>query len=142
MAEPLTNDRVSVNYFAHGGASGAPTVAYEFEVDLAAKTVAGRNPAAKAVIAGKAAAPPAPPKAKRIKLRPKAKGAKAKPKADLDSLLGAAPAPAGAPEEEAAPKAAKPPTAKRAAKASGKTAPAENGEKAADETLLDDILKE
>ena len=166
MAEPLTGDRVSVNYFAHGGASGAPTVAYEFEVDLGAKTVAGRNPAAKAVIAGKAAAPPAPPKAKRVKLKPKTKAPKAKPKEDLDSLLGAdssaampavpaaepAAAPAAAtsdaPEDglsapgEEAPKPAKPTTAKRAAKASAKSAPAATGEKAADETLLDDILKE
>ncbi|MFI5349714.1 MAG: hypothetical protein ACHQ2Z_09230 [Elusimicrobiota bacterium] len=166
MAEPLTNDRVSVNYFAHGGASGAPTVAYEFEVDLAAKTVAGRNPAAKAVISGKAAAPPAPPKAKPVKLKPRTKASKAPnapkaPKAaakeDLDSLLGAdsaaampgVPAAANTPEdglsapgEDAAPKPAKPATAKRAAKASAKSVPADSGEKAADETLLDDILKE
>ena len=150
MAEPLTGDRVSVNYFAHGGASGSPTVAYEFEVDLAAKTVAGRNPAAKAVIAGKASAPPAPPQAKRVKIKPKTKAAKAKPKADLDSLLGAdssaampavpaAEPAAAAPSDEPPPKPAKPTTAKRAKKAS---APAETGEKAADESLLDDILKE
>ncbi len=92
MAEPLTGDRLSVNYFAHGGGSGAPTVAYQFEVALGAKTVAGRNPAAKAVIAGKAAPPPAPPKAKQVKIVPKAKKAKAapaKPKEEnLDSLLG------------------------------------------------------
>lgn len=148
MAEPLTDDRLSVNYFAHGGGSGAPTVAYEFEVDLAAKTVAGRNPAAKAVIAGKAVPPPAPPKSKKITLKPKAKTPKPKPKEEnLDSLLGSSSA---APKAEAplagpaaAPaKPAKPTTAKRAAKASAKSAaPAATG-KAADEALLDDILKE
>jgi hypothetical protein len=168
MAEPLNDDRVSVNYFAHGGGSGAPTVAYEFEVDLAAKTVAGRNPAAKAVIAGKAAAPPAPPKAKRITLKRKAK-APAKPKEDLDSLLGTETAPkaeatlagpgasptatpaaatadapddsAAAPADDAPAPAPKPTTAKRAAKAAAKSA-ASTDEKAADETLLDDVLKE
>ena len=179
MAEPLTDGRLSVNYFAHGGASGAPTVAYEFEVDLGAKTVAGRNPAAKAVLAGKAVAPPAPPKPKKvmIKRKAKAKTPAAKPKEEnLDSLLDeeppakpeAAPAkaadapkkmvilplPGSSPpsrgiDELIAPgdnapaepvKPAKPTTAKRAAKASAKAAPKE--EKAADEALLDDILKE
>ncbi|MFI5362735.1 MAG: hypothetical protein ACHQ49_12250 [Elusimicrobiota bacterium] len=150
MAEPLAGDRVSVNYFAHGGASGAPTVAYEFEVDLAAKTVAGRNPAAKAVIAGKAAPPPAPPKAKHVRIKPRAKAKipKAKPAADsLDSLLGgdSTPAPkaeaAPAPAPAAAPAPAKPKTANRAAKAAAGSAPADAG-KADDEALLDDILKE
>ena len=143
MAEPLTNDRVSVNYFAHGGGAGAPTVAYEFEVDLGAKAVVGRNPAAKAVIAGKAAAPPSPPKAKRVTLKPKAKAPKAKPKPkeeNLDSLLGTD-SPAASPEEAPA-KPAKPTPAKRAAKASAQSAPAATTEKAADEALLDDILKE
>ncbi|HEX4046514.1 MAG TPA: hypothetical protein VH309_01695, partial [Elusimicrobiota bacterium] len=167
MAEPLMNDRVSVNYFAQGGASGAPTVAYEFEVDLAAKTVAGRNPAAKAVLAGKASPPPAPPKAKRVRIRPKAKHKAPKPKPkeeNLDSLLGtdASPAPAagttlagpaaagragdGSPIDDAAAPgdepakpaaAAKPTAAKRAAAKA-----ASSGGKAADETLLDDVLKE
>jgi ABC-type transporter Mla subunit MlaD len=133
MAEPLADNRVSVNYFAHGGGSGAPTVAYEFEADIGAqKTIVGRNPAAKAVLAGKAVPPPAPPKAKRIALKPKAK---AKPaEENLDSLLATDSAAA---PEEAAP--AKPPVAKRAAKAA--TQPAPTG-KAADEALLDDILKE
>jgi hypothetical protein len=167
MAEPLTEGRVSVNYFAHGGASGAPTVAYEFEVDLAAKTVIGRNPAAKAVLQGKATPPPAPPKAKKIAIKPKAKAKAAAPKPkvkeeSLDSLLGtdAPPAPEAspakapeaaasksdgvddliAPSEDAPPKPAKPTAAKRAAKASAKAAPKEG--KAADEALLDDILKE
>ena len=136
MAEPLTDNRVSVNYFAHGGGSGAPTVAYEFEADIGAeKGVVGRNPAAKAVLAGKAVPPPAPPKPKRIALKPKAKAAKAKPaEENLDSLLATDSAAAS---EEAAP--AKPPVAKRAARASAK--PAQAG-KAADEALLDDILKE
>ncbi|MDE2511705.1 MAG: hypothetical protein KGL74_11340, partial [Elusimicrobia bacterium] len=90
MAELLPNDRAMVNYFAHGG-PGAPTVAYEFEVDLAAKSVTGRNAAAKAVLAGKAVEPPAPPKPRKITVKPKAK-AKAKPAPkpaeNLDSLLG------------------------------------------------------
>jgi hypothetical protein len=190
MAEPLADKRLSVNYFAHG-TPGAPTVAYEFEVDLAAKTVAGRNAAAKAVIAGKATPPPAPPKAKPVKVKAKSKnpskvsanapgGATAFPAAkpaeakaeSLDSLLGdAPPVPQAkpmraAPAKKAAPAAdapapanedptvsddadappAKPTAAKRAAKASAKTAPADasapSGGKAADEALLDDMLKE
>ena len=106
MAEPLADSRVSVNYFARGGGSGAPTVAYEFEVDLGAKTVAGRNPAAKAVIAGQAAPPPAPPKAKRVSF--KSKGNRGK----------------------------------RALKTSPDSAPAPTSVKAADEALLDDVIKE
>ena len=106
MAEPLADSRVSVNYFARGGGAGAPTVAYEFEVDLGAKTVAGRNPAAKAVIAGHAAAPPAPPKTKRVALKSRRKRGARAPKASPDS------------------------------------APAPPGGKAADEALLDDVIKE
>lgn len=177
MAEPLPNDRALVNYFAHG-AAGAPTVAYEFEVDLAAKTVAGRNAAAKAALAGKAAPPPPPAKPRKVKVTAKAKPKPAAPKPEdnLDSILGAeagdkSPAPIAAPAAprpkaepkigdapedapsldkappsapeapaEEAPAPAKPTAAKRAAKAAGKQ-PAAKG-KAADEALLDDLLKE
>ncbi|MBI3566397.1 MAG: hypothetical protein HY079_14475, partial [Elusimicrobia bacterium] len=165
MAEPLPTGRAVVNYFAHG-APGSPTVAYEFEVDPAAKAVVGRNAAAKAVLAGKAAPPPAPPKPKAVKVKAKKAAAKPAPapKAEesLDSLLGepgekpeakpaaapkAAVEPADdapvAPGEEAAP-APKPTAAKRAAKA--KPAPAKPAAKAPtkadDEALLDDLLKE
>jgi hypothetical protein len=99
MAEPLPNGRALVNYFAHG-AAGAPTLAYEFEVDLAARSVAGRNAAAKAVLTGKAAAPPAPAKAKPVKVKTKAKkkaAAESKPFVPLpgdDGSAGAVPMPA------------------------------------------------
>jgi hypothetical protein len=168
MAEPSgTENRLSVNYFAQSNTPGAPTVAYQFEVDLAEKTLVGRNPAAKAVLAGKAVPPPAPPKAKPVKIKPKAKPKQAvKPKKkeeNLDALLGGdgppplAPAAAprkeaapmaptasddslAAPGEDAAPAPAKPTAAKRAAKAVKTAAPAPA--KASDESLLDDILKE
>ena len=100
MAETLAGNRVQVNYFARSSAPGAPTIAYEFEVDLDGKTLVGRNAAAKAVLSGKAATPPAPPKPKPVKVKPKAAPAQ-KPAEDasLDSLLG---------EEEAPVKAAPP----------------------------------
>jgi hypothetical protein len=166
MAEPLPNNHAMVNYFAHG-APGAPTVAYEFEVDLAAKSVTGRNAAAKAILAGKAVTPPVPPKAKPVKVKAKAKPAapKAKPEDSLDSLLGGPPdrsaSPAEAAPGDAAPAAdeavpgleepaaeepvKKPTAAKRADKAAAKAAPAKKSGgkgKAADEALLDDLLKE
>lgn len=150
MAEPLSSGRVQVNYFARGSAPGSPTVAYEFEVDLTAKNVSGRNTAAKAVIAGKAVPPPAPKKPKSVKV--KAKPAAPKPEESLDSLLGepgaaptSAPAPAPEAKEETPPEApaepaakpAKPQRAKRAAKAAKE---AEGS--AEDASLLDDLLKE
>lgn len=148
MAETLAAERVQVNYFSRGTAPGAPTIAYEFEVDLANKTLVGRNSAAKSVLAGKAAAPPEPPKAKTIKVKAKkidapATAVKAKapvPKAaapaedSLDSMLGEP----GADGEAQTSDAEAPPTEKpRAAK--GKT---KAGKPAADESLLDDLLKE
>lgn len=172
MAETLPNNRAMVNYFAHGS-PGTPTVAYEFEVDLANRGVTGRNAAAKAALAGKAVRPPAPPKPKKVVVKVKAKPAppKAKPRDSLDSILGSGydekPAsPLAAPSRKAASddapsldgdapsldddapslsvKPAKAPTAKRAAKAAAKPqrklSPAEG--KAADEALLDDLLKE
>ena len=136
MAEPLTDDRVSVNYFAHGGGAGAPTVAYEFEVAHGSKLVAGRNPAAKAVIAGRASPPPAPPKAKRVALRRKqkikAKTQKSKPREENpDPLIGTDSAAAPADDLTAPVK-----------EAPAKSAPAAMSGKAADEALLDDILKD
>jgi hypothetical protein len=123
MAEPspTAENRVSVNYFAQPSSPGAPTVAYQFEVDLAEKTLVGRNPAAKAVLAGKAVRPPSPPKPKPVKIKPKAKPKAAAPKKEdnLDSLLGnetpAAPkaeatlaGPAATPKTAASPDAAAP----------------------------------
>lgn len=143
MAEPLSSGRVQVNYFARGSAPGAPTVAYEFEVDLTAKSVSGRNAAAKSVIAGKAAAPPAPKKPKPVKVKAKpAVEATPPPEESLDSLLGepgAAPQSAKPPESPAKP--AKASRGKRAAKAANKAEKAD-GEKAEDASLLDDLLKE
>ena len=89
MAEPLPAGRVSVNYYSRSSAPGAPTIAYEFEVDLDGKTLVGRNAAAKSVLTGKAAPPPAPPKAKVVKVKPKAPPKKKAPVEDtLDSMLG------------------------------------------------------
>jgi hypothetical protein len=156
MADPLAGSRVQVNYFARSSAPGAPTIAYEFEVDLDAKTLIGRNAAAKSVLTGKAAAPPAPPKPKPVKVRPKAPVKKEPVEDSLDSMLGEDPdkggttltdtgdAPPAEPSlEEPAeeqPKPARASPAKRAAKAKpGKPAA---DEAPADETLLDDLLKE
>ncbi len=91
MAEPLAGSRVQVNYFARGTAAGAPTIAYEFEIDVDARTLVGRNAAAKAILTGKAAAPPAPPKPKPVKVKPKPKPAASPKPAEeetLDSMLG------------------------------------------------------
>ncbi len=107
MADPLAGSRVQVNYFARSPAPGAPTIAYEFEVDLEGKTLVGRNAAAKSVLTGVISAPPAPPKPKPVKV--KAKAAEAKPR---------------------------PSRAKASRRAPKEKAPA------ADETLLDDLLKE
>ncbi|MEK7390301.1 MAG: GYF domain-containing protein [Elusimicrobiota bacterium] len=71
MAETLTEDRVQVNYFARGSSADSPTIAYEFEVNLADRTLVGRNVAAKVILAGKVAAPPPPPAAKPVKVKPK-----------------------------------------------------------------------
>ncbi|MBI5246295.1 MAG: hypothetical protein HY923_03885 [Elusimicrobia bacterium] len=179
MAETLAGNRVQVNYFARSSAPGAPTIAYEFEVDLDGKTLVGRNAAAKSVLSGKAVAPPAPPKPKPVKVKPKG-AAKPAPKpvedATLDSMLGEEPpkpaakaAPAAKPsenlplpghaeegatltdtgdaplDEALAPPAEEKPQpranpAKRATKAKG--AKPEPKEAPADETLLDDLLKE
>ncbi len=144
MADPLAGNRIQVNYFARSSAPGAPTIAYEFEVDLDGKTLVGRNAAAKSVLTGKAAAPPAPPKPKPVKVKPKAV-AKAPEEDTLDSMLGDAPAKGegstltdtgDAPEDEPAaePRPARAKPARRADKA--KQAPP------ADESLLDDLLKE
>lgn len=142
MADPLAGSRVQVNYFARSSAPGAPTIAYEFEVDLEGKTLVGRNAAAKSVLTGKAAAPPAPPKPKPVKVKPKPPVKKAPEEDTLDSMLGgdepAGEAAAEPPAEEQA-RPSRPSPARRAAKAKGK-APA--GEAPADETLLDDLLKE
>ncbi len=157
MAETLPGGPVQVNYFARGAAAGAPTIAYEFAVDLEGKTLVGRNAAAKSVLAGKAAAPPAPPKAKTIKVKAKKiavpaikAAAKAAPRAAskaasagaLDSMLGEP----GADEQaldEASPeekpserKPSSPPASQRGG------AKAKSGKPAADESLLDDLLKE
>lgn len=105
MADPVAGNRVQVNYFARSPSPGAPTIAYEFEVDLDGKTLVGRNAAAKSVLTGKAAAPPAPPKPKPVKVKPKA--------------------------EKSRPARVKP----------ARHAPKEKAP-AADETLLDDLLKE
>ena len=156
MAEPLSSGRVQVNYFARGSAPGSPTVAYEFEADLTARTLSGRNAAAKAVMTGKAAPPPTPKKARPVKVKAKPAAAPApKPEEDLNSLLGggeAAPSSAPSPEPEKdiatptqappedAPKPAKSGHAKRAAKAAPQAAPDED--KAEDASLLDDLLKE
>ncbi|MBI2387364.1 MAG: hypothetical protein HYV14_15350 [Elusimicrobia bacterium] len=141
MADPLAGSRVQVNYFARSSAPGAPTIAYEFEVDLDGKTLIGRNAAAKSVLTGKAAAPPAPPKPKPVKVKPKAP-VKAPEEDTLDSMLGDAPPSEPALEESAEEpaKPARPSPAKRAAKARGAKSPADSAP--ADETLLDDLLKE
>lgn len=142
MADPLAGSRVQVNYFARSSAPGAPTIAYEFEVDLEGQTLIGRNAAAKSVLTGKAAPPPAPPKAKPVKVKPKAPVKRAPEEDSLDSLLGgeaasdAAPAPADETLDEEPARPARPSPARRAAKAKAAEAPA------ADETLLDDLLKE
>ncbi len=166
MAEPLAGGRVQLNYFARSTAPGAPTIAYEFEVDLEGKTLIGRNAAAKSVLTGKASAPPAPPKPKPVKVKPKAAPAKKAPEEDtLDSMLGDAPVKGGgttltdtgdapaaetdlAPPEEAVaepapkvkPHATRAKPASRAAKAKTGKPPAK--EQPADESLLDDLLKE
>lgn len=174
MADPLAGNRVQVNYFAHSSAPGAPTIAYEFEVDLDGKTLVGRNAAAKSVLTGKAAPPPAPPKPKPVKVKPKAPVKKAPEEDTLDSMLGGEPsdkpaaksdapaeefgpgstmtdsgdAPAGEtvspPGEETPKPAARAKPGRRAAKAkAGKAAAKTAGEDApADESLLDDLLKE
>lgn len=136
MADPLAGSRVQVNYFARSSAPGAPTIAYEFEVDLEGQTLIGRNAAAKSVLTGKAAPPPAPPKAKPVKVKPKAPVKKKAPEeVTLDSLLGGEEDSLDPPAEES-PRPARPSPARRAAKAkAAEAAPA-------DENLLDDLLKE
>jgi hypothetical protein len=120
MADPLAGSRVQVNYFARSSAPGAPTIAYEFEVDLDARTLVGRNAAAKSVLTGKAATPPSPPKRKPVRVKPKAPAAIKLPgENSSDSTLGA-------PVRRAQPK--------------NENAPAQNP--ANDEALLDDLLKE
>ncbi|MEK7384462.1 MAG: hypothetical protein AAB262_14400 [Elusimicrobiota bacterium] len=125
MAEPLSSGRVQVNYFARGSAPGSPTVAYEFDIDLTAKSLAGRNAAAKAVIAGKAAPPPAPKKAKPVKVKAKSEPSPA-PAVRTQTPVETPP--------KAVAKPVKPPRAKRAAK--------EAEGNAEDASLLDDLLKE
>ncbi len=160
---------MQVNYFARSSAPGAPTIAYEFEVDLDGKTLVGRNAAAKSVLTGKAAAPPAPPKPKPVKVKPKA--APKPPEEDtLDSMLGDAPAKPAAKEASAKRSASEsetdtampgfgagstmtdtgdeppaveekaPPARAKPARRAAKA----KGEKSAppDETLLDDLLKD
>ncbi len=148
MAEPMPNGHAVVNYFAHG-APGSPTVAYEFEVDPSANSVTGRNTAAKAVLAGKASPPPAPPRNKPVKVKPKSPAktkpaSVAKPEESLDSLLGGDASGENAGPALPAAAAAKPAAAKRAAKTSTKKTPTggKASGKAADEALLDDLLKE
>lgn len=136
MAEPLPDGRALVNYFAHASEPGSPTVAYEFEVDPAAGTVSGRNAAAKAALDGKIGAPPAPPKPRRVRVRRKQtasrKPAASAPPSTLPLGLPAVSAPAAAkPLDSADGEARKP----------AKPAKADAG-KAADEALLDDLLKE
>lgn len=159
MADPLAGSRMQVNYFARSSAPGAPTIAYEFEVDLEGKTLVGRNAAAKSVLTGKAAAPPAPPKPKPVKVKPKA-AAKPVETDTLDSMLGgdeASPKKAArddgfgagstmtdtgdAPSEEVAPPGEAKPR-RQPARRAGKTAAKAPKPAAADETLLDDLLKE
>jgi hypothetical protein len=153
MADPLAGGRVQVNYFARSSAPGAPTIAYEFEVDLDGKTLVGRNAAAKSILTGKAAAPPAPPKPKPVKVKPKAPEKKAPEEDTLDSMLGDDSAKAegttltdtgDAPPDEAGdgenPRPVRANPARRAAKAKGGKAPAAG--QPADKTLLDDLLKE
>lgn len=157
MADPLMGARMQVNYFARSSAPGAPTIAYEFEVDLDEKTLVGRNAAAKSVLTGKAAAPPAPPKAKPVKVKPKPAVKKSPEEDSLDSMLGdgrstaasdkTAPSAAGGttltdsgdapPLDEDAPKPARAKPGRRPAKAK-----AAKKEEPADEALLDDLLKE
>ncbi|MBI3289608.1 MAG: hypothetical protein HYZ74_08845, partial [Elusimicrobia bacterium] len=150
MAETLAGGRVQVNYFARSSAPGAPTIAYEFEVDLEVKTLVGRNAAAKSVLTGKAAAPPAPPKAKPVKVKPKVPAAKEldAEESTLDSMLGepapeAKPAPAPEVKAASAPegKPRRPSPARRAAKAAAANPDTAQG-KATDESLLDDLLQE
>lgn len=139
MAEKLPDGSVQVNYFANGGAPGSPTIAYEFVVDPTAKTVAARNAAAKAVLAGKTAAPKPAPKPRPLKVKPKAEP---KPEAEpvpveesLDSLLG----------DEGAPK---PAVRKAVRPASAPLEPTEPeglqapGEGATDDTALESLLGE
>ncbi|MBI4061203.1 MAG: hypothetical protein HY403_07215, partial [Elusimicrobia bacterium] len=143
MADPLAGGRVQVNYFARSSAPGAPTIAYEFEVDLGEKTLVGRNAAAKSVLSGKATAPPKPPKSRPVRVKPKPSAAKRAPEGDaLDAMLGGVPAGSaaqGADQEPTMPGVDAPPAApvpaRRAAKARGEA-------QADDETLLDDLLKE
>lgn len=103
MAEPLSNGRVQVNYFARSASPGSPTVAYEFEVDLTSQSLSARNAAAKAVVAGKAAPPPPPKKAKAVRVKAK----KTTPTNATVSTSGETPAPAPetvpAPAPETAP---------------------------------------
>lgn len=162
MAEALPDGRVQVNYFASGAAAGSPTIAYEFVADLASKTLSGRNAAAKSILAGKAPAPPKPAAARPVRVKPKAKPAPADDES-LDALLAGddaaprpsqasaavpdpkTPAPADSADAEveallepgaAAPKPAK--GRERPSRRSRKTAE----EKASDEALLDDLLRE
>jgi|CXWL01.1.fsa_nt_gi hypothetical protein len=152
MAETLAGGRVQVNYFARGTAPGAPTIAYEFEVDLEGKTLVGRNTAAKSVLAGKAAPPPAPPKPKPIKVKAKiatpaaaapakapkaAAAAPARTQDSLNSMLGE-PGADGEGDDHASD--AEAPPAEKPAKAAPRKA--KGGKPAADESLLDDLLKE
>ncbi|PIR19469.1 MAG: hypothetical protein COV48_01825, partial [Elusimicrobia bacterium CG11_big_fil_rev_8_21_14_0_20_64_6] len=142
MADPLIGGRVQVNYFAHSSAPGAPTIAYEFEVDLDGNTLVGRNAAAKSVLSGKAATPPKPPKPKPVRVKPKVVQ-KAAPEDSLDTLLdpsgddSAMDAPIETPAAQEKPRRA--PAARRAAKTRSQTPPADAPP---DETLLDDLLKE
>ncbi|MEK7232808.1 MAG: hypothetical protein AAB268_03250 [Elusimicrobiota bacterium] len=158
MADPLAGGRVQVNYFTRSSAPGAPTIAYEFEVDLEGKTLIGRNAAAKSILTGKAAAPPALPRPKPVKVNPKMPAAQKAPAEDtLDSILAGDPAkaenttltdPGAAPPDGAVvetPSTAQPRRARSkpprgAKKAKDVMTPAKG--QPADETLLDDLLKE
>ncbi len=94
MAETLVGNRVKVNYFARNETPDAPTIAYEFEVDLDAQTLIGRNaeaksalsaqasvgnleesscpnPEAKSALSAQASEPPEPPKRKPVKIKGK-----------------------------------------------------------------------
>jgi hypothetical protein len=92
MAEPTSASRAVVNYFAHGTA-GAPTIVYEFEIDSAAKTVSGRNAAAKSILAGRTLEPSAPPKPKVVKVKAKAPVKAPAPKPSKTSIVKSKPAP-------------------------------------------------
>ncbi|MDX6767994.1 MAG: hypothetical protein SF051_00565, partial [Elusimicrobiota bacterium] len=113
MAETLPDGRVQVNYFASGAASGSPTIAYEFVVDLTGKALSGRNAAAKSILTGKAPKPPKPLAPKPVRVKPKKapapKPVDGEPADDesLDSLLGGdEPAPKPAAAKKPSPKPA------------------------------------